>query len=149
MAQFPAYFSSIILPAGTYLFFQKLCRQIRRRPSHGSEIAKLSYVYIFRYLSQIKLSHSKGSQDWNSPPSGLKVVKSTSTFKTHLKDHIKQQYFMSIFIDLYVLVSCMLCCACVGIFNFFENICVDFCILIMQDSQGDQPLADETFPVEN
>ena len=47
----------------------------------------------------------------------------------------------------------VLCSACVGI-NFyfvdiFVNICVDFCTLIMQDSQGDQPPADETFPVEN
>ena len=32
---------------------------------------------------------------------------------------------------------------------FLVNICVDFCTLIMQDSQGDQPPADETFPVEN
>ena len=46
---------------------------------------------FFRSLFQFK-----GSQDWNSLPSGLKVVKSRSTFKTQLKDHIQQQYFMSI-----------------------------------------------------
>ena len=31
-AQFPACLSSIMLSAGICLFFQKLCRQIRRRP---------------------------------------------------------------------------------------------------------------------
>ena len=33
--------------------------------------------------------------------------------------------------------------------DIFVNIRVDFCTLIMQDSQGDQQSADETFPVEN
>ena len=89
----------------------------------------------------------KSSQDWNSLPSGLKVVKSTSAFKTQLKDHIKQQYFI---IDLYVLVS-LSCCACVGINLYFVHIfvLVDFCTIIMQDSQEDQPLADEIFSAEN
>ena len=48
MARFPAYFSSIILPAGTYLFFQKLCRQVRRRPK-WSGLTQIRNKIVYTY----------------------------------------------------------------------------------------------------
>ena len=68
----------------------KTNEEIGHRRTRGLNNLFLPQIDFLRNLFK-----SKGSQDWNSLPSGLKV-NSASTFKLHLKDHMKQHYFMSI-----------------------------------------------------
>ena len=67
-----------------------------RLPSINSEFFRSSFQF-------------KGSQDWNSLPSGLKVVKSRSTFKTQLKE---RPYTTTIFYRLVCPCVRVVLCLC-------------------------------------
>ena len=71
----------------------KTNREMGHRRTRGLDNLFLPQINSDFFRSSFKF---KGSQDWNSLPSGLKVVNSANTFKSYLKDHMKQQYFMSI-----------------------------------------------------
>ena len=57
---FQHYSSSIILPAGTYLFFQKLCQQIRRRPICEAVTAGLTKQVV----EELRTPHKAFGRCW-------------------------------------------------------------------------------------